>query len=348
MTFFESKVFVHVLYPMASLAVQSILAVIFNLRWWQAAAWHMLNSAFGGNKYINWLGAISAYSVAFCLHASAIGIIIQFIAEKVYKDIPYYNHDKRPKYTPEQRSKGHRVFFKNLQLSICSSNILFSSLEHPMDGHWPPAFSELGTSHTQPDPNGYLVGISGFLIKYVVLALLVQAGMVLADLFYGTFHYLQHKYRPFHKYSGHSYHHNFIYPLALCGPWLAPIDGAFSGLLSFILPVEILLGLFGGRALLGKLGCHWVQTFFFDTLLIGYVHEMNDYDHCGKQCPSYSGFPLCPPLGFLFGFHKSIANHEAHHNFSNCGFGILGPADWLMGTTGHPDMKAVAHAEKKE
>ena len=62
------------------------------------------------------------------------------------------------------------------------------------------------------------------------------------------------------------------------------------------------------------------------------VHLMNHYAHCGKQVPIWSGMPLCPPLGFAFNLHESIPNHEAHHNFHNCGFGLLGVADKCFGT----------------
>merc|ERR1712061_602994 len=67
-----------------------------------------------------------------------------------------------------------------------------------------------------------------------------------------------------------------------------------------------------------------------------YVNLMNDHDHCGKQLPLWSGFPLCPPLGFALGLDQSIPNHESHHNLHNCGYGLLSVADRLFGTQGWP------------
>merc|ERR1712232_991763 len=107
------------------------------------------------------------------------------------------------------------------------------------------------------------------------------------------------------------------------------------------------MAVLGFRDFMGNRGCSWVQSFFFDSLLHGYIHEMNDYDHSGKQVPTWSGFPLCPPVGFALGLHKSIPNHEAHHNYSTCGFGLLGVGDWLMGTRGSPGMKSKMHTAKE-
>lgn len=326
---------------MVSFAVHATLAIMFNSRWWQAVAWNSVNLAFGGNCYINWAASTLTWSVCFAAQASAIGVFVTFMSEQVYKDTPYFHADKRPVYTPEQRSTGHQVFFKNVMLggAITMLGPCWGSLtNHPLANNVP----------FDMDSFGHAVGARSALLKYVFLAILVQMALVLADVLYAAFHMIQHKYKPLHKYTGHSYHHNFVYPLAMCGPWLAPGDIAFSALVTFILPVEIPLWGLGFRGLSHLMGCTWQQSFFFDSLLHGYIHEMNDYGHCGKQVPVWSGFPLCPPLGFAFGLHKSIPNHESHHNFSTCGFGLLGVADWLMGTTGSPDMKSKTHQAKEE
>ena len=64
---------------------------------------------------------------------------------------------------------------------------------------------------------------------------------------------------------------------------------------------------------------------------------MNHSDHCGKPLPTWSGCPLCPPLGFALRLHESIPIHESHHNFGGVsGFGLLGLADKLCGTDQYP------------
>jgi len=213
-------------------------------------------------------------------------------------------------------------------------NVVLSHPErHPLAGNSP-------YDLLQNNPCSNINGIASALAAYAVLAMVVQIALVCADVLYAVFDRVQHKFYFIKKWSGHAYHHNFIYPLAMCGPWLSPLDMIFSALVTFVLPIEIPLTFMNARFLVMDVtGMSYVQSFVLDSLLYGYIHEMNDADHCGKQLPVWSGFPLCPPLGFALSLHKSIPNHEAHHNYSNCGYGLLGVADFLMGTTGRPKEK---------
>ncbi|CEM35954.1 unnamed protein product [Vitrella brassicaformis CCMP3155] len=85
-------------------------------------------------------------------------------------------------------------------------------------------------------------------------------------------------------------------------------------------------------------------TLFEYILMINYVFEMVCVDHAGSELPFWSGCPFFPPLGYLMGFDKSTALHEAHHNFNRYSYGLLGFADWIAGTRmfpteypGHPE-----------
>jgi len=178
---------------------------------------------------------------------------------------------------------------------------------------------------------------SEFLYTYCWFALMVQVTLLLSDFLYTVVHIGQHRFRTFHKFSGHDYHHNFRYPLAMCGPWLSPIDLIISGQASFSTPIDLVRNSLYFWTRVHHLSPSFTASFVIDQMLFGYINEMNDYDHCGKQCPSWSGFPLCPVLGFKLGLHKSIPNHEAHHNFNNVGFGLLGVADRCFGTYGEPE-----------
>jgi len=119
-------------------------------------------------------------------------------------------------------------------------------------------------------------------------------------------------------------------PLAACGSWLAPIDQFLSGFAS--LPLSAGLGI-GIMSSLGLIDNH---VFKIVGMFSMYFNEMNHFDHCGKQVPLWSGFPLLPPLGFALRLHEGIPIHHSHHNFKNCGFGLLGIADWTFGTIQYP------------
>lgn len=160
---------------------------------------------------------------------------------------------------------------------------------------------------------------------------------------------MQHHYKWLYQITDHKYHHAFRYPTAQCGPWLSTLDLLLSGFFFVLIPTEVtmfacrLLGIFDGlddsipRLLQAVLG--------------SYIHIMNAYAHCGRQVPTWSGAPLCPPLGFALNLHEGIPNHEAHHNFHNCGFGLLGVADKCFGTfnvpRSHPKFDASCKRLKK-
>merc|ERR1711920_461874 len=238
---------------------------------------------------------------------------------------------KRPKYTSRKRVGWYLRWYLDVGIMHFFAGLTGQNARHPLNGR--PPFPGLGATISLFEN---LRETYTTILAFIWLALLVQMTLVLSDFLYCTFHIVQHKFRSMHKLSGHSYHHNFQYPLAMCGPWLAPLDLILSGIVTFGRPVSLLLDKSYVFARVPHYSPLYSASFLLDSMLWGYIHEMNDYDHCGKQCPSWSGFPLCPPLGFKFGFHKSIPNHEAHHNFSNCGFGLLGIADRCYGTYSEP------------
>jgi len=319
---------------MIGFAVHVILATLFNARWWSTVAWEMMDEVFEGS-YLLKLAAMSVtFAVCFASQSSLIGILVTFMAEKVYKDTPSFHEGKRPEYTTKERSNGNLLYFANVAIMQVFFSVAFDNPnEHPMMGKSP--FANMrGICSIVP------LAFDSCMLQYFMLAILIQAALILSDMLYTVTHVTQHKFKFLRIWSGHSYHHKFMYPLASCGPWLAPVDLVMSAVTAFLLPKEILMQYFGCRDLIMKLtGCSYEQSFVYDFVLYGYIHEMNDSDHCGKQLPTWSGFPLCPPLGFALGFHKSIPNHESHHNYSNCGFGLLGVGDWLLGTTGSPEEK---------
>merc|ERR1712176_505763 len=158
---------------------------------------------------------------------------------------------------------------------------------------------------------------------------LIQITLVLSDLMYWSWHLTQHRFKSLYRQTGHSYHHQFKYPHGACGAWLSMIDILLSGAAAFVVPI------FCSMLIASSAGL-FRQTFLWSTVLLLYIHEMNHFDHCGKQVPVWSGCPMCPPLGFALGLHESIPCHESHHNFGNCGFGLLGVADRLGGTIQYP------------
>jgi sterol desaturase/sphingolipid hydroxylase (fatty acid hydroxylase superfamily) len=121
-----------------------------------------------------------------------------------------------------------------------------------------------------------------------------------------------------------AFHHQFAYPWSSSGAWLSAVDLCLA-------TVAIAhANLFCTEAVLGALSP-------FDYLLmLGFVHEMNCADHSGCMLPYWSGMPFCPPAGRALGWDQSIAQHEAHHNYSRFSYGLLGAADALFGTARYP------------
>jgi len=157
-----------------------------------------------------------------------------------------------------------------------------------------------------------------------LIPLKVQCGLVAGDLVYYCIHISQHKSRTLYKWTDHGFHHQFIYPWASTSTWLGTVDlllAAFAIGACSVLCTQLVFGRL---------------SLFEYTLVLNYVHEMNCVDHSGCEFPFWSGCPFFPPLGYLFNLDKSIAFHEAHHNFNYYSFGLLGVADQLFGTAKYP------------
>jgi len=171
------------------------------------------------------------------------------------------------------------------------------------------------------------------LMAYLVLVAMVQSTLFLSDIFYWAGHKLQHERPGWHTATRHTYHHTWRRPSSYVGVWLSPMDLVISMTTTFALPIGIVVGV--------AQSCGFIiddsSARFFGAFLMMYVHEMNHFDHAGKQVPVWSGSPLCPPLGFALGLHESIPLHEGHHNYSNCGYGLLGVADRAFGTATYPE-----------
>eukprot|EP00931_Biecheleriopsis_adriatica_P105904 TRINITY_DN80428_c0_g1_i1.p1 TRINITY_DN80428_c0_g1~~TRINITY_DN80428_c0_g1_i1.p1 ORF type:complete len:351 (-),score=33.66 TRINITY_DN80428_c0_g1_i1:159-1211(-) len=329
----SGKVFIFVIYPMISFAVHLVAATVFCNRYFQTMFWEAAHSMFGVH-FLTRVAGQAGFWVAFWAHSLVIGLFVTFMAEVVYKDTAFFNEKKRPRYETSDRVKGYLDHLRNTGImfgfDLLNPN---TSKEHPMAGQSPWAQGVWGGGNPFARPGMEGSDIYTVLGTLFLFGVAVQAALVLSDCLYGFMHVWQHKFRKLHTWSGHGYHHNYRYPLAMCGPWLAPVDLVISGYLTFSLPVYLVSLMLR----VSHVSPNFAATFIADTMFYGYIHEMNDYDHCGKQCPTWSGFPFCPPLGFQLGLHKSIENHEAHHNYSNCGFGLLGVADRCMGTMGTPE-----------
>jgi len=222
-------------------------------------------------------------------------------------------------------------------------------IEHP-NGFLPLAQVKSWSDYRPFADNSPFESIMAFARFYLVTACAVQSWLVLCDFLYWSSHILQHKFKIFYEWSNHEYHHHFRFPLSAAGPWLAFTDLLVSFFTTFVLPTNITLYLMSYHFeifdhLPGHIHAH--QVVFYRTLITAYIHWLNDHDHSGKQMPLWSGAPLCPPLGWALGFDQCIPNHESHHNFHSCGYGLLSVADRIFGTYGYPssDPRFPARAE---
>jgi len=274
----------------------------YAMEWFGVTSWPSLLVA---RTLGNWL--------AFAGASMIIATLVDFMAESVFTSTPLFNAKERPQYPAKMRVWHHGRFLLN-----SLPGVLFDELISDNPGPKPLA------EQTTFSPSG-----GSLLINYALAATAVTITLLASDFLYYSVHYPQHKFRILYKLSGHAYHHTFRFPLAACGPWLDPLDMVVSALATFVLPVHIAIDP------LHALG-FFPNPSFWRNLLSLYIHEMNHTDHCGKQLPTWSGSPLCPPLGFALGLHESVAFHEAHHNFSSCGFGLLGVADRVFGTARYP------------
>ncbi|CEM06484.1 unnamed protein product [Vitrella brassicaformis CCMP3155] len=169
-----------------------------------------------------------------------------------------------------------------------------------------------------------------------MIPLKVQLSLIFADLAYWVVHYSQHRWRWVYKWTDHTYHHTFQYPWGSAGTWLGTWDLMLSALSLGSVNVFLIEMMFGRISL------------FEYVLMMNYVFEMVCVDHSGSQLPFWSGCPYLPPLGYLLGFDKSIALHEAHHNFNRYSYGLLGVGDWLAGTRMYPAEYPGPHPKGKQ
>lgn len=278
---------------------------------------------------------LTVYQFMFFLNTVISASLVHFVSEKVYNNVPHFNQkqrakDLRAKFEAEERPRYYWNHFRNsflVTVPIFLKELLMgeSALTcEPIALTSPLAVANLNAGSP--------------LMAYVLLVVMVQGALLMSDVFYGVLHRMQHGMKRFHRYCRHDYHHKWRFPSASCGPWLAPVDLILSLTVTFAIPVSLTLHFARGFGIVDAANFR-----YFGELLTLYIHEMNHFDHCGKQVPLWSGSSLCPPLGYALGLHESIPLHEAHHNQSNCGFGLLGVADRMMGTAvypeGHPKYK---------
>jgi hypothetical protein len=161
-----------------------------------------------------------------------------------------------------------------------------------------------------------------YTLYYLRLAVMIQLSLVFADILYGAWHHSQHTYKWLYYKTNHQYHHQFRYPLAREATWLGFIDLWVS---------SIMIGRWNITLMAILLG---VDLTPFELLMcIGYVHEMNCSDHCGKVMPYHNSVPLLPFLEQPLGLGNAVEAHEAHHNLNTRSYGLLGVYDRIMGTT---------------
>jgi hypothetical protein len=261
------------------------------------------------------------------------GIMVDCLAYHVFANVPLFNPSKRPTYTLRQRVSYHADFLKHTAVL----GIALSYVDHP--GTFKPVDAVTSWSDFRPFAgDSPFDSIKAFARFYLVTACAVQSGLVLCDIFYWSSHIVQHKFKTFYEWSNHEYHHYFRFPLSGCGPWLGLADLAISNLTTFILPASLTLHVMEHFKVFDHLPghVHGQQVSFYRVLIFAYIHWLNHHDHCGKQMPLWSGAPLCPPLGWAFGLDQCIPNHESHHNFHSCGYGLLSVADRIFGTNGYP------------
>lgn len=223
---------------------------------------------------------------------------IDYVASTVYESIPYLNTERRPQKNRIGRAKGYTIYALRWIIPVFCGYIFWF---HPMFIHY-----------EQRDLS---------LRYYTWLGCHVQLSLIFADLFYGAWHHLQHKWKSIYYLTGHDYHHQFHFPYAREGTWLGFIDlWVSASLIGFV-------NIFASSLIMGKLT---VLELFLE---LGLVHEMNGCDHCGKVLPFHSGVPFFPFLSKLLGFDKSVQAHEAHHNLGRLSYGLLGLYDRIAGTS---------------
>jgi sterol desaturase/sphingolipid hydroxylase (fatty acid hydroxylase superfamily) len=268
------------------------------------------------------------------VQAAIIGIYVDFLAEVIFKSTPFFNSRRqeikeRNEYSSYFRMKNHAMFMGRA--------VVFQTFSMYIGCLAFPSRLQSAFGYFNADPSHLIETAGGPSRAYVKVAVLIQLALLASDFGYFAWHIVQHKSKRLYYYSYHAFHHQFRYPLGEAGKWLGFWDSIISGFFFAVVP-NMLVSFLASKAGLGLFSPFDPQTLFvLESLITCYIHLMNDHDHSGKQMPLWSGFPLCPPMGFVLGLDQSIPNHESHHNKHNCGYGLLSVADRLFGTQGWPD-----------
>jgi len=293
-------------------------------------------------------------------------VLVDFVAEHVFPEVPYYNPKARPDYSMAERLKftwehlwntGVLAILQILvrvdclfpwifkQLGLINQTPLSSAELHQQSVG---ANTNMTVSPSIDDPvlgvfggelspdllvSCYRPGSGSVMGDMLVAFAFIQVGIVFADISYCAWHLTQHKYKFLNRITNHGYHHQFHYPIGACGSWLAWLDICFSATFSHLLPTGLTVAIFQA---MGFFNLSDFGIIGWKFVLQMYIHEMNHFAHTGKQVPVWSGCPLFPPLGFALNLQDSIACHEAHHNFGNCSFGLLSVGDKIFGTAQYP------------
>lgn len=268
---------------------------------------------------------------------SLLGMVVDFHVEHIWTDVSLFNPTKRPRYSGVFCAQKHMRFWLNsFGLELAGLIFIRRLLLQERSGFIATDMCEGRSTDLTPvlEYLASLRSLSVALKTYVFLALTIQTTLLISDFAYCSFHIIQHRFKWIYRASLHDYHHGFRYPLAVCGPWLSVPDMLLSAIVFSKVPCVLMM------AVSHSLGALDGMADALHTLLrcvLGlYIHLMNHYAHCGKPVPIWSGFPLCPSLGFAFGWHDGIPCHESHHNFHSCGFGLLSVADKMYGTFNVP------------
>jgi len=247
--------------------------------------------------------------------------IIDWTASSVFKNIPYLNSAKRPQLKRPGRVEGYFTYFKRWSVPLFMFTTLwFNEIvknDVPVEN-----INKWLSNTTYSLNNNQLHFMLTYFIYYLRLAIIVQLSLIFADILYGAWHHMQHKYKWLYYKTNHQYHHQFRYPLARESTWLGFIDLWVS---------SIMIGRWNISLMTILLGVDLTPFELF--MCISYVHEMNCSDHCGKVMPYHNSVPLLPFLEQPLGLGHAVEAHEAHHNLNTKSYGLLGVYDWIMGTT---------------
>jgi len=313
-------------------AVIAGISSIFNEAFAVWTTYQLATETFAWSSKLSWLVACFGGSLALGLQGCLIGIYTDVLAELCFTRTPWFNAKRASLYPIRDRVVYHSHFVAR----VCTMFGVAFWIQPPTAHTW----GTVPISHATMDPMGFVRRTGGPSMAWIVLLVAVQATLLLSDFLYYAWHYTQHHVKWTKVWSNHGLHHTFVFPLAEAGPWLSFADLLISGLLFLSLPVAIVTfafqRAFPPTAESVASGDQYQALYFMSGLLQAYVHLMNHHCHVGKQLPLWSGCPLFPPLGFSLGLERSISNHEAHHNFNNCGYGLLSVADRLFGTEGFP------------